>query len=113
MTMIERMLSEDFHALTKRLAGDAFVERMITRLKGAERRRFIAIGFAGAAGAAVASSQFGAIAAAIRDATPAVATLPIMENAAALDLGAAPILATALLFALVGGATALIVPGWR
>ena len=111
--MIERMLSEDFHALTKRLANDAFIERMLTRLKGAERRRFVAIGIAGATGAAIAASQFGAIAAAIRDATPAVAALPMIENSSVLDLGAAPILATALLFALAGGATALIVPGGR
>ena len=56
---------------------------------------------------------FGALATALADMMPAMTRLALADGALSVDLGAAPVLATTLLFALVGGATALIVPGAR
>ena len=110
---IEEMLSLDFAALTRRLNADDFVKRTLERLHGVERMRLVVIGGAGAAGAAIAASQFGALTGAIRDSIPMLATVPIADGAVPLDIGAVPLLMAALLFAAVGGATALIAPGSR
>lgn len=103
---IEEMLSVDFAALTRRLNADEFVKRMLEKLRGVERMRLIVVGGAGAAGAAIAASQFGALTSVIREAVPMLSTVEVAN-------GAMPLLMAALLFAAVGGATALIAPGSR
>jgi hypothetical protein len=110
---IETLLSRDFAALTRRLAGDDFAARVLERIRTIDRRRLVAVGGAGAVGGAVAASQFGALAQAMQGALPSMAHLAIADSPVSVDLGAAPLLVTALLFALVGGATALIAPGSR
>lgn len=110
---IETLLSNDFAALTRRLADDAFVARTLERIQNAERLRLVAVSVAGAAGGAIAASQFGALALAMHEALPSMASLAITESPVTVDLRAAPLLATTLLFALVGGATALVAPGSR
>lgn len=110
---IESILSKDFSNLVKRLDADAFTERALGKLKGVERLRLVAVGAAGAAGAAIAASQFEALVSALTDSFPMLASLTVANNAVTFDMGAAPIVMTALLFALVGGATAMIVPGSR
>ena len=110
---IENILAKDFIALTRRLVDDGFVAATLKRIRSADRLRLAAVGSAGAAGAAVAASQFGALATALADMMPAMTRLALADGALSVDLGAAPVLATTLLFALVGGATALIVPGAR
>ncbi|HBK93325.1 MAG TPA: hypothetical protein DDZ68_16825 [Parvularcula sp.] len=110
---IETLLSKDFAALTRRFEGDSFAARTLERVRRAERLRLIAVGAAGALGGAVAASQFGALATAIKGALPSMASLVIADGAVGIDFGAAPLLAAALLFALVGGATALVAPGSR
>lgn len=111
--MIETLLSKDFAALTRRFEGDAFIARALERIRRAERLRLIAVGAAGAAGGAVAASQFGALASALQGALPSMASLALADNAFSVNLGAAPLLGATLLFALVGGATALVAPGSR
>ena len=108
---IETLLSKDFAALVGRLATDGFAERMLAKLDRAERRRLVLVGAAGAAGAAIAASQFGAATAALTKAAPMLSQLTIVTSEATFSAG--PVLATALLFALVGGATAMIAPGSR
>lgn len=103
---IEEMLSVDFAALTRRLNADEFVKRTLEKLRGVERMRLIVVGGAGAAGAAIAASQFGALTSVIREAVPMLSTVEVAN-------GAMPLLMAALLFAAVGGATALIAPGSR
>lgn len=110
---IENLLSKDFAALTRRFESDAFVARTLDRIRRAERLRLVAVGAAGVAGGGVAASQFGALATAIQGALPSITSLAIADSAVSVDLGAAPLLATTLLFALVGGATALVAPGSR
>ena len=44
---------------------------------------------------------------------PSLADIALADRAATLDIGAAPMALAALLFALAGGATALIAPGSR
>ncbi len=110
---IETLLSKDFAALTRRFEGDAFVARTLERIRRTERSRLFAVGAAGAAGGAVAASQFGALASALQGALPSMASLAVLDSAVSVDFGAAPLLATTLLFALVGGATALVAPGSR
>ncbi|HNR76983.1 MAG TPA: hypothetical protein PKM48_07615 [Parvularculaceae bacterium] len=110
---IEEMLAKDFSALKARFADDAFVSRVIAKLTGADRLRLIVVGGAGVIGAAIAAAQFPALVSAFADAAPAIAELPLAESAIAFDVSAAPLLAAALLFAFVGGATALVLPGAR
>lgn len=111
--MIETLLSKDFAALTRRLADEAFVARTLRRIGRADRLRLVAVGVAGAAGGAVAASQFGALALAMQEALPSMVSLAVAEGPVGVDLSAAPLLATTLIFAVVGGATALIAPGSR
>lgn len=110
---IETILRQDFAALARRLDADGFAERTLAKLSGVDRLRLVIVGGAGAAGAAIAASQFEALAGSLTQSIPMLANLAIADNAVALDLGAAPMLMTTLLFALVGGATAIIVPGAR
>ncbi len=110
---IELMLKQDFAALAKRLYADGFADRVLRRVGGVDRFRLAVVGGAGAAGAAVAASQFETLVLALSQSVPMLAKLTVADSSVALNLGAAPILLTTLLFALVGGATALIVPGSR
>jgi len=105
---IETLLSKDFAALVGRLATDGFAERTLAKLDRADRRRLVLVG---AAGAAIAASQFGAATAAPTKAAPMLSQLTIVNSEVSFSAG--PALATALLFALVGGATAMIAPGSR
>ncbi len=108
---IESLLSKDFAALVDRLKADDFAERTLAKMKGVERMRLIAVGAAGAAGAAIAASQFGALTKAVTDAAPILADFTVVNTQ--VSFGAGPVLMTALLFAIVGGTTAMIVPGSR
>lgn len=108
---IETLLSTDFAALVRRFAGDDFAERTLKRLKGADRLRLVLVGTAGALGAAIAASQFAAATEALANAAPMLSQLTIPGGVASFSAG--PALATTLLFALVGGATAMIAPGSR
>ncbi len=110
---IESILSKDFSALVRKFDADAFTENMLGKLKGVERLRLIAVGSAGAAGAAIAASQFEALVSALTESFPMLTSLTVADNSVTFDMGAAPMVMTALLFALVGGATAMIVPGSR
>jgi hypothetical protein len=110
---IETLLSKDFAALVDRLKADDFAGKTLARLHGADRLRLVAIGGAGAAGAALAASQFAALTSAIANAIPGFSTYAASAAGVSLDLGAAPMLMAVLLFAAVGGATAIIVPGSR
>lgn len=110
---LEALLSKDFAALVRKLDADGFAERTMKRLQGVERMRLVAVGGAGAAGAAVAATQFQSLMGAFADAMPALAKVAVAETAVTLDIGAAPMMITALLFAIVGGATAMIAPGSR
>lgn len=111
--MIENMLASDFAKLVRQFDADEFTGRILKKLNGAERLRLVAIGGAGALGAGVAATQFGAIASAIRDMLPAAANIAVADAAATVDLGAAPLFMTAALFALLGGATAFVFAGSR
>ncbi len=108
---IEKMIAADFEALVGRLETDDFANRALGRLKGAERFRLALVGAAGAGGAALASSQFEALAAAIGEAAPMLSSAPM--NGETFATGISPTLVAALCFAVVGGATALIAPGAR
>lgn len=110
---IEALLSKDFSALARRLDADAFAERILRKIRDGERRRLFVVGGAGALGAAIAATQFHALAGALREAMPSLADIALADRAATLDIGAAPMALAALLFALAGGATALIAPGSR
>jgi hypothetical protein len=101
---VEAALSRDFAALVDRLRADNFADRIIAKLRGVERLRVVAVGAAGATGAALAASQFGAL-------TQVFSAMPTTSADLAFD--AAPMALAALAFALVGGATALIAPGAR
>jgi len=108
---IEDMLTKDFSALVGRFNADDFVERLMKRLYGADRLRLVLVGAAGAAGAAVAASQFGALAKALAGAAPALAAFTVADTAVSFQSG--PALLAALLFAAIGGATAMVLPGSR
>lgn len=108
---IEKMIAADFEALSARLETDDFAGRALGKLKGAERFRLALVGGAGAGGAALASSQFEALAAAIGEAAPMLASVSM--NGEDFATGLSPTLIAALCFAVVGGATALIVPNAR
>lgn len=108
---VQSLLARDFNAIVDRLASDDFTERTLARLRGGERMRLVAVGAAGAAGAAVAAAQFGAIARAIAEAAPSLSSLAVADVSYSFTTG--PVIIAALLFALVGGATAIIVPGAR
>jgi hypothetical protein len=108
---IETLLSNDFAALARRFANDGFAERTLRRLKGADRLRLVLVGGAGALGAALAASQFGAATEAMANAAPMLSQLTIVNSDASFSAG--PVLVTTLLFAAVGGATAMIAPGSR
>lgn len=110
---IETLLSKDFSALAKRLDADGFAERALKKLRGVERTRLIVVGGAGAAGAAVAASQFQSLMGALRESIPMLANVAVANSAVTFDIGGAPMAMTALLFALIGGATAMIAPGAR
>jgi len=114
---IETLLAKDFSALVERLKADDFVNTTLAKLHGADRLRLVAIGGAGGLGAALAASQFtaltNAISAGIASAVPGFDAISTSTLGASYDLGAAPMLVAVLLFALVGGATAIIVPGSR
>lgn len=110
---IETMLRQDFAALTARLAGDDFAAQSLKKIEGVDRLRLVAVGGAGVAGAAVAASQFAALAGAIAEKIPANAAGQILAGGVSFNAGLSPILAAALLVALVGGATALVAPGGR
>jgi hypothetical protein len=110
---IESMLAKDFSALVRKFNADGFAERSLAKLKGVEKMRLVVVGGAGAAGAALAASQFEALSSALTESIPMLANLTVANSAITLDMGAAPMLMTALLFAVVGGATAIIVPGSR
>jgi len=110
---IETMLAKDFAALVDRLKADDFAKGTLTKLKSADHWRLAAIGGAGAAGAAVAASQFSALTSAIADAIPGFSEYSATAVGVSRDLGAAPMLMAVLLFAAVGGATAIIVPEGR
>lgn len=110
---IEEMLAKDFSALTRRLDGDGFAERALARLKGAERLRLVAVAGAGAAGAAIAASQFEALVRAISNQLPALAEFSVGSSQVTLEQGMTPLLMSALLLAAVGGATSIIIPGSR
>lgn len=108
---IEEILTKDFSALVSRFKADDFVERVMKRLNGADRLRLVLVGAAGAAGAAVAASQFGALTKALAGAVPALAAFTVAETAISFQSG--PALMAALLFAAIGGATAMVLPGGR
>lgn len=108
---IETLLSNDFAALVERLQADDFAERVLAKLNGVARLRLAVVGAAGAAGAAIAATQFNALAGAVAEAAPSLASLTIANTS--YTFGAAPALVAALLFALVGGATAFVMPGPR
>lgn len=110
---IEALLSADFKALVKRLDADGFARRVLKRIEKTEQRRLIVIGAAGTLGAAIAATQFQSLIRAIADAFPMLANVAVAEGAATLDFSAAPMVMAALLFALVGGVTAMIAPGSR
>jgi len=110
---IEKILANDFAALKARFVDDAFVADVAAKIKSADRFRLVVVGSAGAAGAAIAASQFSALVMAFSDAAPALTNLTAANEFAGYDFGAAPMLAAALLFAFLGGATALVLPGSR
>lgn len=110
---IESMLAQDFIALVDRLKADDFVRKTLAKLQSADHWRLAAIGGAGAAGAAVAASQFSALTTAIADAIPGFSDYSATAVGVSLDLGSAPMLMAVLLFAAVGGVTAIIIPGAR
>jgi hypothetical protein len=110
---IESMLAKDFAALVDRLKADDFARKALAKLERADHWRLAAIGGAGAAGAAIAASQFSALTTAIADAVPGFSNYSATAAGVSLDLGAAPMMMAVLLFAAVGGATAMIVPGAR
>ncbi|MEK7266245.1 MAG: hypothetical protein AAB227_09125 [Pseudomonadota bacterium] len=95
---IDTLLAKDFSALVKRLDADGFAERILKSIRSVERRRLIVVGGAGALGAAVAATQFQSLIEAFRVAIPS------------LNIGSTPMVMAALLFAMAGGATALIAP---
>jgi hypothetical protein len=108
---IEDILSKDFSALVGRFNADDFVERLTKRLNGADRLRLVLVGAAGAAGAAVAASQFGALTNALAGAVPALAAITVADTTLSFQSG--PALTAALLFAAIGAATAMVMPGAR
>lgn len=107
----ESIIAKDHAALVSRLESDDFAERALSKLESARRLRLALVGFAGAGGAAFASSQFDALVAAIGDAAPSLASASV--NGESFATGLSPTLLAALCFALVGGATAVIGPGAR
>lgn len=108
---IETLIAADHAALAHRLETDDFADRILKKLKSGQRLRLALVGGAGAGGAALASSQFDALAAVIGNAAPALTSVSISGEAMATGLS--PTLIAALCFALVGGATAMIAPGSR
>ena len=110
---IETILRQDFAALAARFAGDDFIQRTLKKIEGVDRLRLVAVGGAGIAGAAIAASQFAALASAIAREFPASAANEILAGGISFNTGYTPMMAAALLFAVVGAATALIAPGGR
>ncbi len=108
---LEDLLSADFRSLADRLNADGFADRLLVKLKASERLRLVAVGCAGAAGAAIAALQFGPLTQAIAEAAPMLAGMTVTKTTIAF--ANAPVMVTALLFAIVGGATAMIAPGSR
>ncbi|MFZ5617288.1 MAG: hypothetical protein ACOZAA_08210 [Pseudomonadota bacterium] len=108
---IENFLAKDFSMLVDRLKADDFAERTLAALKRVERLRLVAVAGAGAVGAGLAASQFGALTKAVAETAPFLAELSI--EGGALTFSAGPVLMTTLLFAVAGGATAMILPGAR
>ncbi len=110
---IETLLANDFAALVRRLAVDGFGERILTKLKRGERRRYVAISAAGGAGAAIASSQFEALTNAIMRSAPALSDFPLNAGGLEISSNLPAALLAAMMFAIVAAATALIAPGAR
>lgn len=108
---IEALLARDFATLTSRLEADDFAERTLARLSGVHRLRLAAIGGAGAAGAAIAATQFDALAEAISGALPMLASVSVGGEEVATGLS--PLLMAAMVFAIVGAMTALVAPDAR
>lgn len=108
---IEALIASDHAALVNRLETDDFAERALVKVRSARRLRLAVVSFASAGGAALASSQFDALAAAIGEAAPMLAALNV--NGETVATGLSPTLLAALCFAVVGGATAVIGPGSR
>ncbi len=108
---IESLMSKDLAALVSRLETDDFAERALAKVKSTRRLRLAFVSAAGAGGAALASSQFDALAAAIGEAAPMLASVSV--NGETVATGLSPTLLAALCFAVVGGATAVIAPGSR
>jgi hypothetical protein len=112
--MIENILAADFARLVKRFDKDAFTAKLLRRLRSADRMRLIAIGAAGGVGATVAAAQFQAVAGLIAEAAPMLAAANAGAGLGAdAAMMATPTLLAALVFAIFGAATALVLPGGR
>ncbi|MCA8889039.1 MAG: hypothetical protein KDA46_09430, partial [Parvularculaceae bacterium] len=91
---------------------------LLARLKGADRLRVIGVGAAGGVGAAFAASQFAAVTELFARTAPAAA-MSLQTDSAFAAIGAdaammtTPTVLAALAFAIVGVATALVLPNSR
>ncbi len=112
---IENLLADDFARLVQRFNADEFTATLLARLKGANRLRVIGVGAAGGVGAAFAASQFSAVTDLFARAAP-TAAMALQGDGALSAIGAdaammtAPTVLAALAFALIGVATALVMP---
>ncbi|MEZ5895084.1 MAG: hypothetical protein R3C51_01670 [Parvularculaceae bacterium] len=118
MTEIENLLTDDFARLLRRFNNDEFTTKLLARLKSADRLRVVGVGAAGGVGAAFAASQFGAVADLFARTAPKAAMALKPDSAfAAISADAAimttPTVLAALAFAIVGVATALVMPNSR
>ncbi|WP_375203916.1 hypothetical protein [Hyphococcus sp.] len=97
---VEDILKSDFDALADRLTRDRFAERILFKLGARQRARLGVVAFAGGIGAAFAASQFtgfvSALAPALGNAAPEMASAGLSPHLLAALMLAGALTATAL-----------------